>query len=381
MVNVTMRIALYISPVFKVPPATKHILAPWHLVQIIADGLIEKGHEVTVFAASGSSTLAKLVDGGIAPYDEMRKELSDKDFVQLTIFNEQLLASKMYTLAAEGKFDIINIHHPVNRLLPLASLCKTPTLFTLHDPISDHAQEQYLAYKHHHQISYISISAAQRGGRPLPFAGTVHNGIDLSLYPFEEHVGNYLLIVGRIREEKGVHVAIEVAKKMHTPLTISGEHFPQYPDLYAYWRDKIEPTIGKNHIRYFSLLAPEKLVGLYKNAKAFLFPILWEEPFGLVMIESMACGTPVVAYNRGSVPEVVKDGVTGFIIDPDDSDRPGKGSYVIKKKGLEGLTEAISKIGEISRSVCRKHVEEHFSVEKMVEGYERIYKSTSNKKR
>jgi len=110
------------------------------------------------------------------------------------------------------------------------------------------------------------------------------------------------------------------------------------------------------------------------NAKALLFPILWEEPFGMVMIEAMACGTPVIAYNHGSVSEIVVDGLTGFIIDPDNEDRPNKGKWVIKKQGVEGLVEAIRRIGELNRNACRKHVEANFTVEMMVRGYELIYK-------
>jgi len=116
------------------------------------------------------------------------------------------------------------------------------------------------------------------------------------------------------------------------------------------------------------------LASCYQKAQALIFPIQWEEPFGLVMVEAMSCGTPVIAYNRGSVAEIVKDGVTGFIVDPDDTDRPGKGSWTIKKQGVEGLVEAVKRIGEIDRAAARKHVEEKFTMDAMVAGYERAYK-------
>ena len=115
-----------------------------------------------------------------------------------------------------------------------------------------------------------------------------------------------------------------------------------------------------------------------KNAKALLFPILWEEPFGMVMIEAMSSGTPVIAYNRGSVSEVIRDGVTGFIIDPDNVRRPGKGSWIIKEQGIAGLAEAVKRIGQIDRAVCRKHVEDNFTIEKMIDNYENIYKKIIN---
>ena len=123
------------------------------------------------------------------------------------------------------------------------------------------------------------------------------------------------------------------------------------------------------------MMESSDLAKFYQNACAFLFPIHWEEPFGLVMIEAMACGTPVIAYNRGSVSEIVRDGVTGFIIEEEDRGNQGnRGNWVIKKTGIEGLVEAIKRIGEIDRASCRRHVEENFTMEKMVEGYEKVYK-------
>ena len=145
-------------------------------------------------------------------------------------------------------------------------------------------------------------------------------------------------------------------------------------------KNKVLPYVDGDKIVHagFFVTSMEKNNFLNK-AKALMLPILWDEPFGLVMIEAMACGTPVIAYNRGSVSEIVRDGVTGFIIDPDNEDRPGKGTWVIKKQGIEGLVEAIKRIEEIDRRACRKHVEENFSVSKMVEGYEKIYNQILNK--
>jgi len=146
-----------------------------------------------------------------------------------------------------------------------------------------------------------------------------------------------------------------------------------------YYKEKIEPFVDGKDVIVNSLMQGASLASAYQQAKALLFPIQWEEPFGLVMIESMSCGTPVIAYNRGSVAEIVKDGVTGFIIDPDDTKRPGKGSWVIKKQGVDGLVEAIKRVGELDRAGCRKYVEEKFTIDKMVEGYENVYKKVLEK--
>jgi glycosyltransferase involved in cell wall biosynthesis len=374
-----MRIALYISPAHCVPPESKSILAPWRLVSDIADGLVKRGHDVTLFSAKGSKTLAKVVDLGIEPFAYKEgKEIEQKKFIVYAGSIEQRLASEMYKMAQDGTFDIIN-NHWVTRILPFAPLTKIPSVFTLHDPLSDFILDMYKAYKGIPQISYISISNAQRAGSDLPFAGTVYHGLPVGEFPFEEKSGDHLIIVGRIRKEKGITQAIEVAKRTNIQLLICGEYFPQYPQIFAYWEKEVKPSIDNVLIFYKGLLAKDALNEQYKKSKAFIFPLQWEEPFGMVMIEAMACGTPVVAYNRGSVSEIVRDSVTGFIIDPDNEDRPGKGSWSIKKQGIEGLIEAVKRIGEIDRRACRKHVEDNFSVEKMVLGYENVYKKILGK--
>ncbi|MEK7603932.1 MAG: glycosyltransferase, partial [Patescibacteria group bacterium] len=155
---------------------------------------------------------------------------------------------------------------------------------------------------------------------------------------------------GRLEEKKGVFEAIQVAQATNSKLLIAGS-----PSEGKYWDEKIAPHLN-DKIRYIGLVPYNEIARYFRNAKAFLFPILWEEPFGLVMAEAMAAGTPVIAFNRGSVPEVVVDGKTGFIV-----------------KTVEEMAEAIRKIGQIDRRECRKHVEDNFSVEKMVDGYERAF--------
>lgn len=372
-----MRIALYISPAHTVPPESKSILAPWWLVSDIADGLVKRGHNVTLFGAKGSKTLARTVDLGIETFGYRETEMGDKEFNKYATFLEQRLASDMYRMSQQGTFDIIG-SHLTTKILHFAPLTRTSTVFTLHDPITPSLLEFYNQYQGFPQISYLSISNAQRAGSGLPFAGTVYHGLRVEEYPFEKESGDDLIIVARIRKEKGITQAIEAAKKTYNRLLICGEYFPQYQEIFEYWEKEVKPQIDNNLIVYQGLVPKEELKGLYKKAKALFFPLQWEEPFGMVMVEAMACGTPVIAYNRGSVPEVVRDGLTGFIIDPDDEERPGKGSWIIKKKGMEGLIEAVKRIGEIDRGACRKHIEENFTVEKMVMGYENVYKKILN---
>lgn len=373
-----MKVALYISPAHTVPPETNSILAPWWLVADIADGLVERGHDVTLFSAHGSHTKAKLVDLGLEAFDPKQKEMTQLEYQRYATFLEQRLASVMYHMSTTGQFDIIG-NHLVLKTLPFTRFTNTPTVYTLHDPLTPEKIALYRQYVDIAGIHYISISDAQRAGADLPFAGTVYNGLRLADYTFSDKGQGYLLIVGRIRKEKGFTDAIAVTKKLGVTLVISGEYFPQYPDIARYWEQEVKPHIDDKRVIYKGLMGRSEVVTTYKEATALLFPLHWEEPFGLVMIEAMACGTPVIAYARGSVPEVVVDGVTGFIINSSDQDV--RGDWIIKKTGIDGLVEAVKRLNAMSeeeyrkmRFACRKHVEEKFTVEKMVEGYIEVYK-------
>ncbi len=376
-----MKVALYISPAHTVPPETNSILAPWWLVADIADGLVDRGHDVTLFGARGSHTKAKLVSLDIDAFDPKQKDMTQLEYQRYATFMEQRLASVMYEEAAKGTFDIIG-NHLVLKTLPFTRFTHTPTVYTLHDPLAPDKVGLYRQYMDVPSIHYVSISDAQRSGADLPFAGTVYNGLDLRDYTFSKKGRGYLLAVGRIRKEKGFTDAIAVAKQLALTLVISGEYFPQYPDIAAYWERQVKPHIDGERVLYKGPMPRDEVIDLYKDATALLFPIHWEEPFGLVLIEAMACGTPVVAYNRGSVSEIVRDGVTGFIVDPPKEDQQAQssklkaqseGRWIIKKRGIEGLMEAVNRIGHIDRAACRRHMEENFTVEKMVTGYESVY--------
>lgn len=378
-----MKVALYISPAHTVPPETNSILAPWWLVADIADGLVERGHDVTLFSARGSHTKAKLVDLGLEAFDPKQKEMTPIEYQRYATFWEQRLASVMYHASTTGQFDIIG-NHLVLKTLPFTRFTSTPTVYTLHDPLVADKVALYRQYVDIPGIHYISISDAQRAGADLPFAGTVYNGLRLADYTFSDKSQGYLLVVGRIRKEKGFADAIAVAKELGVTLVISGEYFPQYPESAAYWEQEVKPHIDGKRVIYKGPMGRSEVVTTYRQATALLFPLHWEEPFGLVMTEAMACGTPVIAYARGSVPEVVVDGVTGFIVNSGESDV--RGNWTIKKTGIAGLAEAVKRLNAMKkedyrkmRFACRKHVEEKFTVEKMVEGYEEVYQRILNK--
>ncbi|MCK5085412.1 glycosyltransferase family 4 protein, partial [Candidatus Parcubacteria bacterium] len=202
------------------------------------------------------------------------------------------------------------------------------------------------------KANYVSISNNQRKGMPdLNYAATVYNGLDIEKFKFQKKHKNYLAFLGRFSSEKGVDTAVKVAAKSGEKIKIAGNIWGN-----GFYNEKVKPYLKKGEIENVGLLREDQLSDFLGGAKALLFPIRWEEPFGLVMIEAMACGVPVIAFNRGSAPEVIKHGKTGFIVENE-----------------EEMIEAIKNIDKIDREDCRKHIEGNFTVGKMVDGYEDVY--------
>jgi len=339
---------------FPVPKDFQEIYAPVEVALNIAEGLAKKGHEVTFFGPLGSkSKICRVREIPIAPlYKNEIQRFQKAEKVKEKIFYlfDQYIISFIFKENLKKKFDIIHIH-PVDRALPFALLTKTPVVYTLHDPIYPWRAKIFEMYQTKNQ-HFVSLSNAQRKPAPnLNWAGTVYNGIDLNLFPFNSKPENYLLFSGRILAKKGTHVAIKVALKTKENLIIAGDR----PDK-KFWKEKIEPHLKMKNITYAGFLPYQKIQKLYREAKALLCPIQWEEPFGLTFIESMACGTPVIAFKRGSAPEIIKDGKTGFVV-----------------KNFEEMVKAIEKIEKIKRGDCRKLVEDNFTIEKMVDNYEKVF--------
>ena len=219
----------------------------------------------------------------------------------------------------------------------------------------------------------------------MNYVATIYNGTDTNLFRFNPNPKDYLLYLGELVERKGVREAILAAKKIKLKLVIAGRVPLQTSQIkdYSFFQKYVKPELNRGRIEYAGEVASEKTSELYGNAKATLFPIRWEEPFGLVMTESMSCGTPIIAFARGSVPEIIKDGETGFIVNSSDNDI--RGNWIIKKTGVEGMIEAINRIYDMPekeylemRKNCRKHVEKNFTLERMVDEYEKVYKRIIN---
>lgn len=357
-----MRIATMLTGKFPIPVPTERIYAPAMIAQAIAEGLAARGHDVTFFAPEGSRLQTRIVSGGLAPLDGhpiLREEgVRDIEVMKLEELWDHYLLSLLFAEARRGAFDLALIH-PVDRALPFTSLVDIPVVFTLHDPIFPWRAEVFRLYRKPNQ-HYVSLSDAQRKPAPdLPYAATIPNGIPLEHYPFAEKAGtDAFVFVGRLLPVKGVSEAIRAAKLAGAKLIIVG----RYP-WGTYWEREIKPQLEPGKIEYAGGVPPNETAPFYQNAKATLIPIQWEEPFGLTMIESMACGTPVIAFRRGSVPEIVVDGVTGFIVDT-----------------VEEMAEAMKRVDEIDRRACREHVERNFTVEKMVDRYEALFLNLTQKR-
>ena len=312
------------------------------VVSHLTDELIRRGHEVTLFASGDSLTEAKLeavcekalrLDPNVSNYDAY----------------ELLELSQVYQRAAE--FDLIHSHLGVLALAS-AGLVSTPTIHTLHHSFNPDTAK---IYTHHYKQPYISISDAQRQ-IDLNYVGTVYNGIDEKNYSFVAEPENppYLAFLGRFSPQKGPHHAISVAKEAGWHLKMAGK----VDEVDAkFFEQEIAPHIDGKQIQYLGEVSHEEKAELLGNASITLFPITWKEPFGLVMIESMATGTPVIATNMGSVPEVINHGVTGFICE-----------------SHKDMASLIPKALELSRKTCREYVEDRFTVSKMVDGYEAVYR-------
>ncbi|EKD46225.1 MAG: hypothetical protein ACD_68C00087G0002 [uncultured bacterium] len=366
----------------------RSICMPIEIANRVCEGMVAKGHQVTLFATKGSKTKGKLITNDLIPisdskelkkiYNENKlrfKKSIDRSFWYETIGTAQLhagvfhrtytmemqyLMSEAFYQAKQGKFDLIHILHSPEHAIPFSRLVKTPVVITLHDQFKFPRTLIFNYYKKQPNLYYVSISKDQRQPMPhLQYGGTVYNGTDIKNFVFSEKKGKYLFTAGRIIPKKGFHLAIAASLKSGVPLKFAG-NIGSNTDR-NYYDQKLKPFLN-NRIQYLGTLSHKVIAPYFRNAQAFLFPIKWEEPFGLVMIEAMACGTPVIAFNHGSVPEVVKDGVTGFIVN-----------------NVEEMVEAIKKVDQIDRRKCREHVEKNFSVEKMIDNYEKVYYKLAKK--
>ncbi len=338
-----LRIA-QVSPLYEaVPP--KLYGGTERIVAYLTDELVRRGHAVTLFASGDSTSAARL-----KPVVPTALRLGGPG--QDTLAPHLLELAQVFDRAHE--FDVIHSHagylaFPFSRFSPVA------TLHTMHGRLDQ--PETFALHQHFRDEALVSISLDQR--RPLdPFgvnwAGTVYHGVPLGPYQYSRRGGDYLAFLGRISPEKRPDLAIALAKLAGVPLRIAAKVDPVDRE---YFEREIEPLLDHRLIDYVGEIGEEDKPAFLGGARALVFPIDWPEPFGLVMIEALACGTPVIARRRGSVPEVIRHGRTGFIVE-----------------SMSDMVRAVRRLDRIDRAECRREAEARFSVERMADGYEGLYR-------
>jgi glycosyltransferase involved in cell wall biosynthesis len=334
-----MRIAQLAPLMESVPPTlyggTERVVAE------LTDELVHRGHEVTLFASGDSETAARLLP--VVPQALRLAGIQNAAPHHLTALAQ--------ALAQADDFDVIHSHLDIFAL-PFSRFVQTPMLHTMHGRLDLPEIQPLLAQCR--EAALVSISENQR--RLLEdcrWLGTVYNGIDLDRYTFHQRSGRYLAFLGRITPEKGIEEAIAVARMAGIPLKVAAKVDPVDQE---YYEDQIQPLFDDPLVEFVGEVTDEEKDAFLGQALALLFPIKWPEPFGLVMAEAMATGTPVITSRFGSVPEVVEDGVTGVLCD-----------------SVEEMALACERVERLDRSACRQRVEQRFSMQAMVDGYEAIY--------
>jgi glycosyltransferase involved in cell wall biosynthesis len=335
-----MRIALISTCALSTPPraygGTELVVAE------LAKGLVSLGHDVTVYATGDSSSRGQLrwhFKQSVWPPNELA-EARHAGFAWKDI------------ASARERYDLVHVHHAT--ALPFQPLVGLPTALTIHHARVDALVDHYRSYP---QVAYVAISGRQAELTPeLRFARTIHHGLDPELYPAGGGDGGYVAFLGRFAAEKAPHIAVDAARQAGVPLLLGGAAH-EVPEAQAYFHGELEPRLhGASDVIWCGELPHEPKLGLLQQARALLVPLQWEEPFGLVMIEAMLVGTPVIAFARGSAPEIVEDGVTGYLV-----------------HSTEEMGERIRQLDRVDRARCRARAQERWSTTRMAQEYAALY--------
>lgn len=338
-----MRIAQIASICFSIPPRAHG--GTEIAIDLLTRGLVARGHEVTLFASGDSRTTARL--HAVVP-----RATQDDPEATSYVEREMEVRNAAEAYGRPDRFDVIHSHWPT----PAAYFSTTtgrPSVMTyayIERPLHEYYRE------HFPRLHPVCVTEAQSrmlgGGIPV-----IRYGVDVARVPFSPTGGDYLVTVGRLVPHKGADRAIAIAERAGLPLVIVGDVTPYLEESEPFYGERVRPKVDGVRVRHFPRLPNDEVLALMAGARAFVFPISWEEPFGLVVAEALAGGTPVVATPRGSLPELVEHGVTGFLGETDDA-----------------LSAFVGRVGELDRSACRRAAEERFSAERMVTEYEAFYR-------
>lgn len=341
-----MRIAQVVPLHVAVPPAGYG--GTERVAYNLSEALVKLGHDVTVFASGDSHTSGRLVPG-------VDKAINFSTDIDASAYH---IAQLMDVYGRAGEFDVIHSHLD-HMTLPFIEQSKTPTVITLHGRLD--APESQRALRMYRQANYISISDSQRRDIPeLNWVATVHHGVDVDSFPFYHEAGDYLCFVGRMSPEKRPDRAIEIAKRAGIPLKIAAKVDAKEA---GYFHSEIEPLLDHPLIHWMGQLGEKDKRKLMGRALALVMPIDWPEPFGMVFIEALACGTPVLTCPMGSVPELLVDGVTGCV-----------------RCTVEEMADAVKELRHISRLGCRRYAEKRFDMLRMALEYVNVYSNVQGRR-
>src|SRR5579859_1078548 len=355
-----MKIAQIAPPWFSVPP--KNYGGTEAVMYNLVEKQVELGHDVTLYAPGDARTSAKLVSF-------FPRSLMESGVPWQAHLKAYYHAQKAVNAVRQGNFDIVHVHLSSASdmyLFPLMADMQVPHVMTLHSRFPfDHlpngwtgdADPLYMEWASSMPMVAISEHARKEVPYPLNFVGVVYHGLLMDQFrPARTRRNTHFVWLGRCVPDKGAHLAIQAAKEAGVPLILAGTVDRNMPESMRYFSQQIKPHIDNKQIRYIGPANMKEKINLFSGARAFLNPIEWEEPFGMVMIEAMAVGCPVISFNRGAAPELIVDGKTGFLVDD-----------------VEGMVRAIASINTIDRNATRQHVEEHFSARVMAENYTKVY--------
>jgi glycosyltransferase involved in cell wall biosynthesis len=369
-----MKVLILGSVALPIPPAMQG--GTERMAYYQAKGLVARGHDVTMIVAKGSSTTegytavqigggdtvdgSKVIDKTLLSAKKEVFTESSRNLRKEAVYLSQV---STYLLQHGREYDIIinNMRAGESIFMPIVSSLGKTMLNVMHLPLFSELADEFR--KSNQPI--VTISNAQRKEFPdLNYVGTVYNCVDTNVFTMDSSQSNrppstvnrepYLLMMGSIAPHKNQKTGIDVAKSVGIPIVLAGKISNP-----TYYSTVIAPLVDGKSVRHVGEIGLEKKIALYQGAKALLFPVLWEEPFGLVMIEALSCGTPVVAFDRGSVSEIVRDGKTGYIVDT-----------------VVQMIEAAKKLGSIDRARCRKDMEASFTVDRMIDSLEKILETS-----
>ena len=355
-----MKIAQIAPPWFSVPP--KNYGGTEAVIYNLVEKQVELGHDVTLYAAGDSRTSAKLVSF-------FPRSLMESGIPWQAHLKAYYHLQKAVDAVRQEDFDIVHVHLSSASdmyLFPLMADMQVPHVMTLHSRFpfdrlpngwTGDADALYMEWASSMPVVAISEHAREEVTYPLHFAGVVYHGLLMDQFtPARTLRKGYFAWLGRCVPDKGAHLAIQAAKEAGVPLILAGTVDRNMPESMRYFSEQIKPHIDNQQIRYIGPANMKEKINLFSGARAFLNPIEWEEPFGMVMIEAMAVGCPVISFHRGAAPELLVDGKTGFLVDD-----------------VEGMVRAIASIDTIDRNATRQHVEAHFSARVMAENYTKVY--------